>query len=117
MKNEIKHSFKVGQVVWFYSNKLMRSNSDSINETTITKVGNKYLSLDLWRIKIDKDTLREVTEYVVAGRIYLSLSDYELDKEHNKMSDRLKCIFGNIGKLPYTNEQLKKVLEILNEEI
>lgn len=103
----------VGQKVWVNPSSLWRSRIEPF-EATVSKVGRKYFELiECPREKYDLETLRQVTETNYENKVYLKLQDILDEKEHQKLSDKIKRSFNGYGKLQYSLEQLRKIAEIV----
>lgn len=88
MKNS--ENLSVGQKVWVNPTGRCGSKGE-IFESTISKVGRKYFEVkDIFRCKFCVKTLEEVSDYSSNYIIYTDIQDYEDEKEHQKLSNKLK---------------------------
>lgn len=106
---------KVGQKVWYLPPYYRQSAKSELQEATITKVGRKHFELESKRFgKFDIENLRCVSDYNNNSRVYLSESDYYEEVERNINWDKIRRAISSTYICPFTNEQLKKILEIIS---
>lgn len=63
--------------------------------------------------KFDLETLRAVSNYISCSRVYLSDIEYYEQKEKELNWGKVRRIITSTYSCPFTNEQLKKILEII----
>lgn len=101
----------VGQKVWH-----LGFRSIAPEETTITKVGLKYFEIDKSRGKYDLESLRQVSESSnYAGQVYLTLQEILDKKEKEELESKLKKAFSSFHKLPFTVDQMRRLVAIIEE--
>lgn len=100
---------QVGQKVWVYSGMYRKS---TITETVVTKVGKKYFEVDKFRNRYYIETLIEdAGQYTATSRVYLSLQDYEDEKELNYLADKFRGFQFRTLSL----EQLRQINKIIQD--
>lgn len=85
-------------------------------ELVVTKVGRRYFYVNDTR-KFDLEDLCEVKDYGFCERVFLSKEDFNNQKFRTLLSNTLYKQFGTHGySKNLTLEQLKRIVNILNEE-
>lgn len=99
---------KVGQTVY------VKRERGELQETTITKVGRKYFYLEYPSgLKIDKETLKEVSYTGWPATVYLDREEYENKILKNQLAQRLYRYHNWDG---LSIESLRKINDIIKEE-
>lgn len=94
-----KEDFKPGQTVYLLPVRFMPYDylriEKRIVETTVRSVGRKYITVDYaGGIQFDiNDYFREVTNYSVDFRLFLSKEDIQKDFKRRKMEERISTAF------------------------
>ena len=105
---------KVGQKVWCNVHNFGRRTE--LKETHITKIGRKYVYVDLvWHDKFHIDTLVEHNESNYKGRMYLDKQIYLDEKELEANCKQLHKVFDNYRRPEISLEQSRRILKILEE--
>lgn len=105
-----KSDFEIGQKVWHTA---IPSRKVSLFEGEVTKVGNKYVTVNN-RYRFFIETLLEDTNYGAKGRLYLDKQDYEDAVElGNNLLILRKSFDFNCG---LTLEQTRQILKIINRK-
>jgi len=79
---------QVGQQVWVYEGSYRKS---KIKEAVVTKVGKKYFEVDKFRGRFFIESLLEdAGQYTATSRVYLSLKDYEDEREISYLAGKLR---------------------------
>lgn len=107
MKND---KYKVGQTVFVKPCEYERD--QTILETTITKVGRKYIYIKRHNRKFQVDTLQEVVRYGTGGKIYESMDAIRYEK-------RIKELHHEIDRMiPKLEEaQILAIAELLGLDV
>ena len=102
--------FHVGQTVWIKPCEYDRN--QNILETTITKVGRKYIYIKRHNRKFQVDTLQEVVRYGTGGKIYESMDAIRYE-------ERIKELHREIDRMiPKLEEaQILAIAELLGLEV
>lgn len=96
-----------GQKVWIIAD------FSGLTETEVITVGRKYITVKAWKIKFDKDTLRQVNGTGSGVRLILDLDEYKRKCEIKKIKQKLyRYDWSNLD-----NETLEKVYEIMKDII
>ena len=100
---------RVGQTI-YYTGRFV----NGLQEGTIEKIGTKYIYIkERKRSKYDKNTLAEITEGGVGGRIYLNSNEYHEEILYNKLTLKFRTYNWNNLNL----EQLKAIDKIVKGAI
>lgn len=94
-----KEDFKPGQTVYLLPVRFMAFDylriEKRIIETTVASVGRKYITVKYWdgiRFDINND-FREVTNYSIEYKLFLSKEDIKEDFKRRKMEERISTAF------------------------
>lgn len=98
---------KKGQKVW------IMADFCGLTETEIITVGRKYITVKAWKIRFDKDTLRQVNGTGAGVYLILDLDEYNRKCEMQEMKQKL--LRYNWYKLD--DNKLEKVYEIMKDII
>lgn len=118
-----KEDFKPGQTVYllpvrFTAFDYLRVEKQII-ECTVLSVGRKYITCDFGRtIKFDiTNDFREVTNYSISYRLFLSKEDIQKDFKRRKMEERISTAFHfpNHVARKMTFEELQTVSDIVKK--
>lgn len=93
-----KEDFKPGQTVYLLPIKFMAYDflriEKRIIETTVESVGRKYITVKYGKIKFDiANDFREVTNYSIDFKLYLSKGDIKEDFKRKQMEERIETAF------------------------
>ena len=106
-----------GQIVWVKPSGLYRSKREPY-EATVSKVGRKYFELlEHNRSKFRIDDLKQETDTNYAAIVYLTHQDILDEDEHAKLSETVRASFQSYGILPYSLDQLRKIIEIIKPNL
>lgn len=118
-----KEDFKPGQTVYLLPVKFMALDylriEKQIIEATVASVGRKYITVKYWdgiRFDINND-FREVTNYSISYRLFLSKEDIQKDFKRRKMEERISTAFHfpNHVARKMTFEELQTVSDIVKK--
>jgi hypothetical protein len=111
-----KDKIKVGQTVWVV--KPQHRGSATIEEGVVYKCGTKYFftGSERWGIKFDYKTLREVTEYSYAARVYLAKEEYDNEQEYLELYHKIRKEFDGYRTSRLTLQQLREINKIISNE-
>lgn len=118
-----KEDFKPGQTVYLLPVRFMAFDylriEKQIIETTVASVGRKYITVKYWdgiRFDINND-FREVTNYSISYRLFLSKEDIQKDFKRRKMEERISTAFHfpNHVARKMTFEELQTVSDIVKK--
>ena len=91
----MKNNLKVGQIVYVKENRI-----PGLQESTITKVGNKYFYLDKYvNYKFSIEKLWDVLGYSPSKFVYLDKQEYYDEIEINKLHSKIRDCFSSNKKL------------------
>lgn len=117
-----KADFKPGQTVYLLSVKYMayeyRVIENRIRETKVVSVGRKYITVEYGNTKFDiANEFREVTNYSIEYKLFLSKRDIENAFKRNKMEERVQTAFHfpNLAVRKMTFDELQTILNIVNK--
>lgn len=117
-----KEDFKPGQTVYLLPVALMARDylriEKGIKETTVLSVGRKYIAVKFGNIRFDiTNDFREVTDYSVYYKLYLSKEDIKNDIKRRKMEERVQTAFHfpNHAVRKMTFEELQTVFDIVSK--
>ena len=93
-----KEDFKPGQTVYLLPVRMMKWEylriEKQIRETKVVTVGRKYITVEYGKTKFDNtNDFREVTNYSIEYRLYLSKEDIKNDIKRRKMEERINTAF------------------------
>ena len=93
-----KDDFKPGQTVYLLPVKFLAFDylriEKRIIETKALFVGRKYITVEYGRIRFDiSNDFREVTNYSIEFKLYLSKEDIQNDFKRKKMEERIQTAF------------------------
>lgn len=109
---EEKVKLKIGQTIWYKSGEPNKP----VVEATITKVGKKYINININRNAFFKDSLIEVKNYGYKGQIYLDKQDILDEQEHLKLSNYVRSFVGSYGSCTKLSlQQLREICAIMNQ--
>ena len=118
-----KEDFKPGQTVYLLPVRFMAFDylriEKQIIETTVASVGRKYITVKYWdgiRFDINND-FREVTNYSISYRLFLSKEDIQKDFKRRKMEERINTAFHfpNHVARKMTFDELQTVFDIVKK--
>lgn len=89
-------------------------NSDPFEAEVLT-CGSKYFTVDSPDCKFYKDSLRQVTDYKEAYKVYPDFQTLNDEKEDNENTALIRKYFSGWGKVKLTNEQLKGIVNIIQQ--
>lgn len=116
----MKDKLQIGQKVWVQpTGNMARKGSDtSLREATVNTIEKKYFMLKEYpRIKFDLSNGKHVSDIFPNYKVWLSQEEYEQYLEKSKLGQELKRWFSDkYGELPLSLDQIKRILDILNEE-
>ncbi len=89
-----KEDFKPGQTVYLLPVRMMKWEylriEKQIRETKVVSVGRKYITVEHGNIKFDiTNDFREVTNYCVEYKLFLSKEDIQQDFKRRKMEEQI----------------------------
>lgn len=93
-----KEDFQKGQTVYLIPMRMMQWDylriEKQIRETKVVSVGRKYITVEYKNIKFDiTNGFREVTNYSIEYKLYLSKEDIKNDIKRRKMEERISTAF------------------------
>lgn len=93
-----KEDFKPGQTVYLIPVRMMKWDylriEKQIRETKVVSVGRKYITVEYANIKFDiANDFREVTQYAIEYKLYLSKEDIQKDLKRRQMEERISTAF------------------------
>lgn len=93
-----KEDFKPGQTVYLLPARMMNWEylriEKQIRETKVVSVGRKYITVEYANTKFDiTNDFREVTNYSIEYKLYLSKEDIQEDIKRRKMEERISTAF------------------------
>jgi hypothetical protein len=102
---------QIGQKVWVVHSKHVIRDNGEIKERTVETVGRKYFTLhgDHRGTKYHLDTLRMVSDYGSAPRVYTSLTEILDKREREKLETEIRQAFTSYGATKFTIDQLREV--------
>lgn len=111
--------FAVGDSAFILTENMGRNTQPEIKETTVKKVGRKYVTIDNWSesqfIEGKDEYLREKVSYGEARLLFKNIQDVETYIEKKELARWLRCT--SVSKSEsYSLEQLRKVKEILEPQ-
>lgn len=106
-----KKDFTIGQKVWIRQEN--RREKDSLIETEIIKVGNKYVTTERGK-QFKIETLIENTEYT-PRKLYLSDQEFYEEQELEENISDIRIAFGYGSPRKFTADQTRRILAIMNE--
>lgn len=117
-----KENFKPGQTVYLLPVKYMayeyRVIEKRIRETKVVSVGRKYITVEYAKTKFDiENEFREVTNYSIEYKLFLSKKDIENAFKRNKMEERVQTAFHfpNLAVRKMTFDELETICNIVNK--
>ena len=117
-----KEDFKPGQTVYLLPARMMKWEylriEKQIRETKVTSVGRKYITVEYNNIKFDiTNDFREVTQYSIEYKLFLSKEDIKNDFKRRKMEERITTAFHfpNHVTRKMTFDELETVLNIVKK--
>ena len=119
-----KEDFKAGQTVYLLPVRFMAYDylmiEKQIIETTVLSVGRKYIKVNRFRdgIRFDiNNDFREVTDYSIEYKLFLSKEDIQADFKRRKMEERVSTAFHfpNYVTRKMTFDELETVLNIVKK--
>lgn len=89
-----KEDFKPGQTVYLIPVRMMNWEylriEKQIRETKVVSIGRKYITVEYSNIKFDiTNGFREVTNFAIAYKLYLSKEDIQRDLKRRKMEEQI----------------------------
>lgn len=84
-----------------------------VTKTTVKSVGRKYITVELWNIKFDKETLKEVDYRGLPSFIIPDLDKYNKDNEIGIIKQKLS----RYDWCRLDNDTIEKVYEIMKNLI
>ena len=89
-----KEDFKPGQTVYLLPVRMMKWEylriEKQIRETKVVSVGRKYITVEYSNIKFDiTNDFREVTNFCIEYKLFLSKEDIQQDFKRRKMEERI----------------------------
>ena len=89
-----KEDFKPGQTVYLIPVRMMKWEylriEKQIRETKVVSVGRKYITVEHNNIKFDiTNDFREVTNFCIEYKLFLSKEDIQLDLKRRKMEEQI----------------------------
>ena len=118
-----KEDFKRGQTVYLLPVRFMAFDylkiEKQIIETTVASIGRKYITVKYWdgiRFDINND-FREVTNYSIEYKLFLSKEDIKEDFKRRKMEERVTTAFHfpTYVTMKMTFEELETVFNIVKK--
>jgi len=110
-----KNQITVGQKVLRLDYGFRYNAEPIVTEETVSKVGRVYFQLKRWpRQKYSIDTLMVISEYSSNARIVLSREEYELERETNQLTGKLRGFFSN--RFVLSLDQMRRISQIIDEE-
>lgn len=93
-----KEDFKPGQTVYLLPVRMMKWEylriEKQIRETKVVTVGRKYITVEYLNTKFDiTNDFREVTNYSIEYKLYLSKEDIKNDIKRRQMEERINTAF------------------------
>ena len=93
-----KEDFKPGQTVYLIPVRMMKWEylriEKQIRETKVVTAGRKYITVEYGNIKFDiTNDFREVTNYSIEYKLYLSKEDIKNDIKRRQMEERINTAF------------------------
>lgn len=93
-----KEDFKPGQTVYLLPVRMMKWEylriEKQIRETKVVTAGRKYITVEYGNIKFDiTNDFREVTNYSIEYKLYLSKEDIKNDIKRRQMEERINTAF------------------------
>ena len=93
-----KEDFKPGQTVYLLPVRMMKWEylriEKQIRETKVVTVGRKYITVEYLNTKFDiTNDFREVTNYSIEYKFYLSKEDIKNDIKRRQMEERISTAF------------------------
>ena len=93
-----KEDFKPGQTVYLLPVRMMKWEylriEKQIRETKVVSVGRKYITVEYANTKFDiTNDFREVTNYSIEYKLYLSKEDIKNDIKRRQMEERISTAF------------------------
>lgn len=117
-----KEDFTPGQTVYLLPLRMMMWEylriEKQIRETKVVSVGRKYITVEYANIKFDiTNDFREVTNYAIAYKLYLSKEDIKNDCKRRQMEERVATAFHfpNSITRKMTLEELQTVFDIVKK--
>ena len=117
-----KEDFKPGQTVYLLPVKYMayeyRVIEKQIKETKVLSVGRKYITVEYGKTKFDiGNEFREVTNYGIEYRLFLSKKDIENAFNRKKMEERVQTAFHfpNLAVRKMTFDELQTIFNIVSK--
>jgi hypothetical protein len=114
-QNNSFKDLKLGQKVWVlppsYSGK-----ETTPYETSVVKLGRKYFEMERpsgVKFNLSDGIMYADTNY--KSRVYLSLQIIQDEKKHSELSEQIKKAFRVYGNLPYSLDQLQRIVDIIQE--
>lgn len=98
---------KKGQKVW------IMADFCGLTETEVITVGRKYITVKAWKIRFDKDTLRQIDGTGAGVCLILDLDEYKRKCEVKEMKQKLS----GYNWYKVDDETLEKVYEIMKDII
>jgi hypothetical protein len=110
------NKLKVGQKVYF-KGYIYGGRKESIEETEITKVGNKYFELkNHWRDRFFVETLmHDGRGYSSIGKVYLTMQEIKDEDEAYKLNEKFRMFFGG-GSNGMSLDKLREVDKIIEDD-
>lgn len=93
-----KEDFKPGQTVYLIPQRMMMWDylriEKQIRETKVVSVGRKYITVEYVNTKFDiTNDFREVTNYSITYKLYLSKEEIKNDIKRRQMEERINTAF------------------------
>lgn len=117
-----KEDFKPGQTVYLLSTRFMAFDylriEKRIIETKVESVGRKYITVQYAKTKFDiNNDFREVTDFAIGYKLYLSKEDIKEDFKRRKMEERVSTAFHfpNHVTRKMTFEELQTIFDIVKK--
>jgi hypothetical protein len=115
---------KSGDIVFLKAvgNNARNRNDTYVEEYVVGSIGRKYFDVHKdgnksWTIKFRLDGLRQHTDYSPDWKLYFSMQEILDEEEFKKLSGKLRVKFGQYGKIDLTLDQLRRISQIVNEQI
>ncbi|PYY28307.1 beta barrel domain-containing protein [Paenibacillus illinoisensis] len=115
---------KSGDIVFLKAvgNNARYRNDTYVEEYVVGSIGRKYF--DVYKdgnksrtIKFRLSGLRQHTDYSPDWKLYFSMQEILDEEESERLSGKLREIFNSYGKINLTLDQLRRISQIVNEQI
>ena len=106
---------KIGQPIYLNPTRYNNYKTEKIIETTVSKVGNKYFTVEYNLLKFELETMQEVSNYSPQYYAYLSMQEiYDLQEKQN-INEELHNLF-NYCQNDLSLSQLREIKKIINQK-